>query len=77
MKSSNGARPIENVNELQKCLSVVHYPATKEDIFEKVKKIGTDMNVITLVQTLPEREYHTPKEVIHALGLELAYEKIQ
>ena len=76
MSVHKGSAPIENVADLQKYLSIVHYPASKKDIYTVVKKQGTNINVITLVQVLPEMEFHTPREVLKSIGLANEYGKI-
>lgn len=71
MSFNKGTKPIDNVNDLQKYLSAVNYPASKEDIYNSVKKHDTNMNVITLVQALPDQQYHTPREVMLSIGLHM------
>ncbi len=68
--SGKGISVFENLSDVQKYLSIVNYPATKEEIFNKVAHQGANMNVMTLFQILPPgRTYHTPKEALKAMGL--------
>ncbi len=68
--SGRGISVFENLSDVQKYLSIVNYPATKEEIFKKVASQGANSNVITLFQVLPpDRTYHTPKDALKALGL--------
>ena len=68
--TGKGTSVFENLSDVQRYLSIVNYPATKEEIFKKVASQGANINVMTLVQVLPpNRTYHTPKEALKALGL--------
>lgn len=61
---------MEDFEELKKYLTIVNYPAKKEDIFKVVEKEGANMNIITMIQLLPSLTFHTPKEVTRSIGLD-------
>lgn len=69
MLTQKGIRIEENVEDVKKYLSIVNYPAKKVDIFATAIKQGANMNVMTLIQSLPDQQFHTPKEVLKSIGL--------
>lgn len=70
MDKHTGASVYENLSDIRKYLSIVNYPATKEDIFKKAQSQGANINVMTLFQTIPpNKTYHTPKDVLIGMGL--------
>lgn len=52
-----------NTVELQKFLSGVTYPATKQDIIKSAKDDGAPQEVMSLLHGLPDREYDEPTDV--------------
>ena len=69
MLTRKGIRVEENIEDVKKYLSVVDYPAQKVDIFSTAMRQGANINVMTLIQALPDQEFHTPKEVLRSIGL--------
>ena len=59
----------KNIEDVKKYLSVVNYPAQKVDIFSTALRHGANINVMTLIQTLPNQEFRTPREVLGSIGL--------
>lgn len=57
-----------NPIQLQKFLKGVDYPANKQDLIEKAEENGSNENVLSTLQQLPDAEYDTPAEVSQAIG---------
>ncbi|GAA3796498.1 DUF2795 domain-containing protein [Sphaerisporangium flaviroseum] len=53
---------------VQKFLSGVDYPATKEQLVEHAKKQGADKQALEALQRLPDKEYEGPSGVSKALA---------
>lgn len=68
MDLKRGIRPIENILTLRNLLAHIRFPARKEEIFKKALTKGVDMNVMTLVQSLPDRRFKTYSDVFRQLG---------
>lgn len=52
--------------EVQKLLSGVNYPATKERLVEHAKKSGTSEDVLHTLSSMPGGEYDGPSRVSSA-----------
>jgi hypothetical protein len=56
---ANQASPIE----LQKHLSGVNYPASKDELIDRAQQQGADSSVLDALQQIPDREYDGPNAV--------------
>jgi hypothetical protein len=54
--------------DLQRHLGGIEYPATKADIIEQARASGADDDVISKLETMPEREFSGPHEVMKEFG---------
>jgi uncharacterized protein DUF2795 len=54
--------------EIQKCLSGVSYPATKDQLVEHARKNGADDDVIKALSAMPDGEYDGPNRVSSAVA---------
>ncbi|MBB3732348.1 MULTISPECIES: DUF2795 domain-containing protein [Nonomuraea] len=61
---SNSPNPIE----LQKHLSGVDYPASRDDLVKTAKEQGADQEMIKALQSIPDREYDGPNAVTQAVS---------
>lgn len=52
-----------NPIEIQKYLSGVDYPVTKEQLLEKARDNGAGEDVLAALEKLPERDYNGPNAV--------------
>jgi hypothetical protein len=59
-----------NVNpiQVQKFLSGIDYPATKEDLVKRAKEQGADDNVVSTLQNLSTEKFNSPNDVSEAIG---------
>ena len=57
-----------NPIQVQKFLSGMDYPASKEEIVEHAKSNGADENIMDTLEQLPEEDYETPADVSKAIG---------
>lgn len=57
-----------NPIQVQKFLSGMDYPCSKQDIVGHAKSHGADDNVVTTLQQLPDDNYQTPADVSQAIG---------
>lgn len=55
-------------------LKGMKYPAGKEDLIQQAKKNNADINVINAMESLPEKEYTSQKDVINT-GSKISHEK--
>ncbi|MCW2877937.1 MAG: hypothetical protein JWQ95_2037 [Sphaerisporangium sp.] len=53
---------------VQKFLSGVDYPATKEQLLEHAKRKGADEQAMEALRRLPDREYDGPSGISKALA---------
>lgn len=51
------------VEQAQMYLSGVAYPATKEEILDYARMQGDDMNVLKMLEMLPDMVYDSPREI--------------
>ena len=60
----------EKVNpvQLQKYLSGVDYPATKDDLLSRAQSEGADENALATLRRLPDRRYDGPNAVSKEVG---------
>jgi Protein of unknown function (DUF2795) len=52
-----------NPIQIQKYLSGVDYPVTKEQLLEKARDNGAGEDVLSALEKLPERDYNGPNAV--------------
>ena len=57
-----------NPIEIQKHLSGVEYPASKEDLVSHAREESAPDEVLDTLQRLPERDYDGPTAVTEAVG---------
>ena len=57
-----------NPVELQKWLSNVDYPASKQTLIDHARDEGADREVRETLKRLPDEEYGSPNDVSEALG---------
>lgn len=60
-KSHDAQKP--NPIQLQKYLSGMDYPASKDELIQRAHEEGADDLVIETLEQLPEREYDSPTAV--------------
>lgn len=54
--------------EVQKYLEGVDYPASKQTLIDKARRMGADANVCASLEQLPDEDFQTPADVSQALG---------
>ena len=54
--------------DLEKALSGIHYPKTKEELIEYASRKSSNEELLRLIKSLPERTYRDSAEVAIALG---------
>ena len=54
--------------DLEKALSGIHYPKTKEELIEYASRKSSNKELLRLIKSLPERTYRDSAEVAIALG---------
>jgi hypothetical protein len=54
--------------KVQKFLSGMDYPASKQDLIEHARKQNADQDVIEALEHLPDREYDGPNVVSSAVA---------
>ncbi len=57
-----------NPVQVQKFLSGVNYPVSKEDLIRKAKEEGADENVIKTLEDIQQEEFNSPADVSEAIG---------
>lgn len=57
-----------NPIQVQKFLSGMDYPASKDEIVKHAKSKGADENIMDTLEQLPEDDYETPADVSKAIG---------
>lgn len=60
--------PRANPIQVQKYLSGMHYPASKDEIVDHAKSQGADEKVIQILERLPDDDFETPADVSQAIG---------
>ncbi len=63
-KNQNMVNPVQ----VQKFLSGIDYPCSKDDLIKTARQHGADDNVINTLQKLPNKSYDAPTEVTKQLG---------
>jgi len=53
---------------LQKFLAGVHYPASKQDLLQAVRKNNAPREIMDLVENMPDEEFGGPQDVQRAYG---------
>ncbi|MCL4419519.1 DUF2795 domain-containing protein [Patescibacteria group bacterium] len=59
---------VVNAAQVQKFLSGVNYPASKQDLINKAREEGADENVIQTLEKLPDQMFDTLADVSQAIG---------
>jgi hypothetical protein len=54
--------------KVQKFLSGVHYPASKQQLMEHAREKKADKDALDALQQIPDREYGGPNEVSRAVA---------
>lgn len=54
--------------EIQKYLSGIDYPASKEDLLSKAKEAGAEGEVMEALEGLPDQEFDGPTAVSSAVS---------
>lgn len=54
--------------DIQRHLDGIDYPATREEIVEQARASGADETVMAKLETIPDRRYDGPDEVLARLG---------
>ncbi len=57
-----------NPIQLQKHLSGVDYPASKQDLVQHAKQRGADQEAIQTLESLPRDRFNSPNDVSEAIG---------
>lgn len=57
-----------NPIQVQKFLSGIEYPASKDDIVTTAEKEGADSDVLDALKQLPDQEYDSPTAVSKAVS---------
>ena len=57
-----------NPIQVQKFLSGMDYPATKEEIVDHAKSKGADENIMRTLEQLPDESFETPADISKAIG---------
>lgn len=65
--SKNSHGKINPIN-VQKHLSGIDYPASKQDVIDAAKNQKADNNVMKSLDRLPDRKYESPTDVSHEIG---------
>ena len=66
MAKSNGNKP--NPIEIQKHLTGMDYPANKGDLVEHARGQNAPEEVVSVLESLPDRDYDKPTDVTKAVG---------
>lgn len=57
-----------NPIQLQKHLSGIDYPASKNELIKRAKQQGADDKAIKTLKSLPRDEFNSPNDVSEAIG---------
>ncbi|MDQ0862459.1 DUF2795 domain-containing protein [Arthrobacter globiformis] len=57
-----------NPIQIQKFLSGIDYPASRETLISRAKESGADSNVLDALQNIPDKEYDGPTAVSSAVS---------
>lgn len=57
-----------NPIQVQKYLSGMNYPASKQDLIDKAKQEGADENLLSTLERMPDENFETPADVSQAIG---------
>lgn len=57
-----------NPIQVQKFLSGMDYPASKEEVVKHAKSKGADENIMRTLEQLPDEDFETPTDVSKAIG---------
>jgi hypothetical protein len=57
-----------NPIQVQKFLSGVDYPASKDEVISSAQAQGADEDVLETLQQLPDGNFQTPADVSEAIG---------
>lgn len=53
---------------VQKFLSGMDYPASKQEIIDHAKKNNADQDVISILQQIPDQQYNSAADVSSGIG---------
>lgn len=57
-----------NPIQVQKFLSGIDYPASKQDLVQKARQEGADQDVIATLEKMPGDRFNSPNDVSEAIG---------
>jgi hypothetical protein len=57
-----------NPIQIQKFLSGIDYPASRQTLISRAKESGADSNVLDALQNIPDKEYDSPTAVSSAVS---------
>ena len=57
-----------NPIQVQKFLSGVNYPASKDDLIKKAQQEGASQDVVSTLQQMPGDRFNSPNDVSQAIG---------
>lgn len=52
---------------LEQATAIATYPASKQTLIHQVQAGGIDEEIMSFIEDLPDRSYHSSEEVIHAI----------
>lgn len=58
----------ENPTEVQKFLGGISYPASRDALIAHAQEAGADGNVLTALESIPDKEYDSPTAVSSAVS---------
>lgn len=56
--------------QVQRYVSRLKFPITKESLVEKVKESGADKSIISTLEKIPDQSFDSPEEVSNAIGFQ-------
>jgi hypothetical protein len=57
-----------DTQKVQKCLSGISYPASKEQLIQHAQNVCGDQEVVSMLKDLPEQTYGKASALSNALG---------
>jgi hypothetical protein len=57
-----------NPIQVQKYLSGMNYPASKQDLIDEAKQEGADENLLSTLERIQDETFETPADVSQAIG---------
>jgi hypothetical protein len=68
MRRKEPAMALADIIKMQKYLSDISYPATRQQLIEHARNSHADEQVLNALQELPDREYSGPDQVSNAVA---------